>query len=100
MELINLKKIAIQKEMQIVFRETSSGRAWMVSRDGILKFAYPKPWGELLDHSPEQIIQTADEFNLITDESNVVLGRREMEDFLRDALKSPLAAKSGDEDRE
>jgi hypothetical protein len=99
MELINLKKVAIQKEIEITFREKSSGRAWKVSRDGILKFAFPKPWGEPLEYSPEQVVQTADEFSLVSDDKQQVIGRKEMEDFLADALKSPLA-KSTDEEHE
>ena len=100
MELINLKKIAIQREMEITFREKSSGRAWKVSRDGVLKFGLPKPWGEPLDYSPEQIVQTADEFSLVSDGRQQVLNRKEMEDFIADALKSPLAARSTDEEHE
>jgi hypothetical protein len=100
MELISLKKLAIQREMEIIFRETRSGRAWKVSRDGVLKFANPKPWGELLDYSPEEIMQTADEFSLVTDEKQLVLDRKQMEDFLSGTLKSPPSAKSAEEDRE
>src|SRR5262249_15895728 len=98
-ELINLKRLAIQKAVEITFREKSSGRAWKVSRDGILKFALPKPWGEPLEYSPEQIVQTADEFSLVSAEKEQVLGRKEMEDFLANALKSPQA-KSNDEEHE
>ena len=100
MELINLKKVAIQKEMEITFREKSSGRAWKISRDGILKFAFPKPWGEPLEYSPEQVVQTADEFSLVFDDKQQqVMSRKEMEDFLANALGSPLS-KSTDEEHE
>jgi len=100
MEVINLKKVAIQKEMEITFREKSSGRAWKISRDGILKFAFPKPWGEPLEYSPEQILETADEFSLVFDsKQQQVMGRKEMEDFLANALGSPLS-KSTDEEHE
>jgi hypothetical protein len=99
MELITLKKLAIQKEMEITFREKSSGRAWKVSRDGILKFAFPKPWGEPLEYSPEQIMQAADEFSLVSAEKEQVMGRKEMENFLADILKGPQT-KSNDEEHE
>ena len=97
MELISLKRLAIQKAVEITFREKSTGRAWRVSRDGILKFAFPKPWGEPLEYSPEQIVQTADEFSLVSAEKEQIMGRKEMEDFLASALKSPQA-KSNDEE--
>ena len=85
--------------MEITFREKASGRAWKVSRDGILKFAVPKSWGDPLDYSPEEIIELADEFSLVVADRQQVLDRKEMEKFLADSLKSP-AAKSADEERE
>jgi hypothetical protein len=97
MELISLKKLAIQKEVEITFRERSSGRAWKVSRDGILKFAFPKPWGEPLEYSPEQLMQTADEFRLVSAEAEQVIGRSEMEDLLADVFKSPQAKSTNEE---
>jgi hypothetical protein len=99
LELISLKRLAIQKAVEITFREKSSGRAWKVSRDGILKFAFPKQWGEPLEYSPEQILQSADEFTLVSAEKEQVVGRKEMGDFLANALKSPHT-KSNDEEHE
>jgi len=100
LELINLKKLAIQGEMEITFKEKASGRAWKVSRDGILKFAVPKPWGDPLDYSPEQVIEVADEFSVVAADRRQVLDRKEMEKFVAESLKSPAAAKSADEERE
>ena len=101
MELINLKKLAIQGEMEITFKEKASGRAWKVSRDGILKFAVPKPWGgDPLEHSPEQVMEVADEFSVAAADRRQVLDRKEMEEFLAKSLKSPAATKSADEELE
>ena len=100
LQLINLRKIAIQKEIEITFKEKSSGRSWKIARDGVIKFAFPKPWGDPLEYSPEQVLDTADEFNIVIQGRQQILGRKEMEDFVADALKSPQSAKTSDEDRE
>src|SRR6058998_393535 len=100
LQLINLRKIAIQKELEIIFKEKSSGRSWKIARDGVIKFAFPKPWGDPLDYTPEQVLDTADEFDIMVEGRHQVLARKEMEDFVADALKSPHSAKTADEDRE
>ena|SRR5438552_10380190 len=100
LQLMNLRKIAIQKELEITFKEKSSGRCWKIARDGVIKFAYPKPWGDPLNHTPEQVLDTADQFDIMVEGRQQVLGRKEMEDFIAEALKSPPSAKTADEDRE
>lgn len=100
LQLINLRKVAIQKELEIIFKEKSSSRSWKIARDGVIKFAFPKPWGDPLDYTPEQVLDTADEFDITIEGREQILGRKEMEDFVADALKSPQAAKTADEDRE
>ena len=99
-KLIDLKKIAIQKDMEITFKESSSGHAWKIARDGVLKYPFQKPWGEPLDYTPEQILGTADEFSLVAQGKQQTLSRQEMENFLREALKTPHAAKAVDEEHE
>ncbi len=80
--LLNLRKMAIQKEAEVTFRESASGRAWKVSGDGIVKFAAPKPWGTPVDHNPESVLQAADEFLLTSHGQSRRLTRSEMEAFL------------------
>jgi hypothetical protein len=99
-KLIDLKKIAILKDLEITFKESSSGHAWKIARDGVLKFAVPKPWGEPLDYTPEQTLGTADVFSLVTQGKQQVLSRQEMENFLTEALKAPHAAKAVDEEHD
>ncbi len=94
LDLITLRKLAILKEAEIVFKETSTGRAWKIAPDGVIKFALPRTWGEPLDFTPEQILKTADEFSFVATGKPVVFNRVEMERFLTDSFRSPHSSKA------
>lgn len=98
MDLIGLRRLAILKEAEIVFKETSTGRAWKIARDGVIKFALPKTWGEPLDFTPEEIFKAADEFSFVVAGKPAVLDRVQMERVLADGLKTPHAAKASPEE--
>lgn len=95
--LQELRKFAIQEQIEIAFREESTGHSWRVSIDGIVKFGTPKPWGETVDYTPESTLALADEFSLEGPEKARLLTRAQMTQLLAKAMTKTATSPGEDE---
>ncbi|HVN78851.1 MAG TPA: hypothetical protein VMW38_07620 [Terriglobia bacterium] len=95
--LQELRKFAIQEQTEITFREEPTRHCWRVSRDGIVKFGTSKPWGEIVDYTPESTLALADEFSLEGPEKARLLTRAQMTQLLAEALTKTSTSHSEDE---
>jgi len=95
--LQELRKFAIQEDVEVTYRDKATGRSWKVSRDGIVRFGAAKPWGDLMDHTPESILDLADEFSLDGREMPRLINRAQMGQLLADSLGKTSTSRSEDE---
>jgi hypothetical protein len=89
MDLISLRRWVIQQGQELTFREKTTGRAWKLSPEGVLKYSQPPNWGTPPDHTPEQILQLADEFILTDRLKTQTLTRSELEPLLGKTMRKP-----------
>ncbi len=95
--LQELRKFAIQEQVEITFRDKATGHSWRISRDGIVKFGVSKPWGERVDHTAESTLALANEFSLEGPEKARLLTRTQMTQLLADSLTRTATSRSEDE---
>ena len=95
--LQDLRKLAIQQDVEITYRVKATGRSWRVSRDGIVKFGAAKPWGEPVDHTPEAILTLADEFSMEGQQMPRLLTRDQMSQLLAGCLGRTSTSSTEDE---
>ena len=96
LSLLELKRYALQEEVEITFRETSSNRTWKVCRDGIVRFGLSKSWGQPLDHSPESILDLAEEFSLEKQGKLRLLNQAQMSLLLGETMRKATTSRRED----
>ena len=97
-DLQNLRRWVIQQATELTFREKATGRAWKVALDGVVKYDQPRAWGSPPDFTPEQVLQLADEFVLVSRSKTQLLSRQELEALLDGSFKkgAPTAAEASE----
>ncbi len=97
-DLQNLRRWVIQQATELTFREKATGRAWKLASDGVVKYAQPPVWGSPSIETPEQILEIADEFVLVSRGNTQILSRSQLEVLLSGMLKKaiPSAAEASE----
>jgi|GEM_PF-2500351 len=101
-KLVDIKKLAIEKRVSIVFKDSRTGNAWEVSKDGVLRKPGRalKSWKDIPSYSVGEVLSNADEFRIGSDEEQKLLDRQALAALITETftVRGPSTKTKKDED--
>ena len=94
-KLLDLKKFAIEKMVDVGFRDKNSGELCVVNRHGIAKIPGKDSFKEPFQIDIDEALKTAAEFIIEDSKGKRVIKEEEMSEIVAEALKPKTQAAGG-----
>lgn len=94
-KLLDLKKFAIEKVVDVGFRDKKSGELCVVSKHGIAKIPAKNSFKEPFQIDIDEALKTADEFIIEDGKGKRVIKEEKMSEMIAEALRPKTQAAGG-----